>query len=493
MALPIIKAKSYNYGSYANPQQVKFRAGIGTQIGEQFGAGLAQGMQEKRAEKKEQEKLDKLKEAQDTRDRLAAENKLVDELAQPYYEVYGKENAYSFGELVRDNVIYDEDSIDMKFQKKINKESLLNAGTLLNQLDNDGIDYSDPNTLDSLSKEDLQNASDKHKLKSGAVIVRTDKSTNPPKAKFILPEFDWSKSVIDANAVTEREVDIMAIFNHKLTPKYNDNVLADEKYMLANEDSLKKIPLKHVKQEKKMMDGINGRIYEVIDTDRLFEDPDINFTPGINAIINDYGKSIWVDEMNNQTGSYTGSDEQKNEIRKKLREDLKDKIGGFRLSSTKYTVPEGEEDEEVIVSDKDIIGLADKVNDYFQFPIHEYGGKIDELEGQLFTGGVGSGRAFIEETFISDKPHPETGKIGLTIEYRDEEFDDKFYNDDSRMVKAGIKTGDDYLTKFVTYPLNSTGKRNLLKQTNYLNTTGFEGKNAKSTSARARVDAELNK
>ena len=61
------------------------------------------------------------------------------------------------------------------------------------------------------------------------------------------------------------------------------------------------------------------------------------------------------------------------------------------------------------------------------------------------------------------------------------------------MVKAGIKTGDDYLTKFVTYPLNSTGKRNLLKQTNYLNTTGFEGKNAKSTSARARVDAELNK
>ena len=64
MALQIIKAKSYNYGSYANPKQVKFRAGIGTQIGQQFGAGLAQGMQEKRAEKKEQKRLEGLNKIQ---------------------------------------------------------------------------------------------------------------------------------------------------------------------------------------------------------------------------------------------------------------------------------------------------------------------------------------------------------------------------------------------------------------------------------------------
>lgn len=490
MALPVIKAKSYNYGSYANPQQVKFRAGIGTQIGEQFGAGVAQGMQEKRAEKKEQEKLDKLKEAQDIRDRLAAENKLVDELAQPYYEVYGKENAYSFGELVRDNVIYDEDSIDMKFQKKINKESLLNAGTLLNQLDNDGIDYSDPNTLDSLSKEDLQNASDKHKLKSGAVIVRTDKSTNPPKAKFILPEFDWSKSVIDANAVTEREVDIMAIFNHKITPKYNDNVLADEKYMLANEDSLKKLPLKHVKQEKKMSDdGINGRIYEVIDANNLFEDPDINFTPGINAIINDYGKSIWVDEMNNQTGSYTGSDEQKNEIRKKLREDLKDKIGGFRLSSTKYTVPENDKEEQTI-NDKDIVILANKVNDYFNFPLHEYGGTIKELEGEKFAGGL-DGPGLVVRTVISDKPHPDTGKIGLTIEYKDKEYGDFEFSENDKMVLSGDKQQGDPLTKFRTYPLTIDGKQDLLRDTNYLNIPAFRGSSDAAKSLQTRLEAEL--
>ena len=58
MALPVIKAKSYNYGSYANPQQVRFRKGIGAQIGEEFGAGLVEGMQEKRAEKKRQKKED---------------------------------------------------------------------------------------------------------------------------------------------------------------------------------------------------------------------------------------------------------------------------------------------------------------------------------------------------------------------------------------------------------------------------------------------------
>ena len=56
MALPVIKAKSYNYGSYANPQQVKFRKGIGAQIGDEFGAGLVKGMQEKRAEKKREER-----------------------------------------------------------------------------------------------------------------------------------------------------------------------------------------------------------------------------------------------------------------------------------------------------------------------------------------------------------------------------------------------------------------------------------------------------
>ena len=358
MALPVIKAKSYNYGSYANPQQVKFRAGIGTQIGEQFGAGVAQGMQEKRAEKKEQEKLDKLQEIQKNKDRLAAENKFIEENASSYYEVYGKENVYSFGEFMKDNITYDDDSVDMKFQKKINRESLLNVGNLINKLDNDGIDYTDKTMIANLSSVDLQNIYDKNAVKNGALIVRTDKSTNPPSMKYFLP--DYSKTFkIDktkqpgqqfAGQPAEREVDIMSIFNHKLTPKYNDNILTDEKYMLANEDSLKKLPLEYVKQEKKMSDdNINGRIYEVIDTGRLFEDaegvdPDINFTPGINAIINDYGESIWVDTENEDfVGPYTGSNDQKEKIRKKLREDLKNKIDRFILSSTKYTVPEGEE------------------------------------------------------------------------------------------------------------------------------------------------------
>ena len=93
MALPVIKAKSYNYGSYSNPKQVRFRPGIGEQIGQQFGAGLAQGMQQRRAEKKEQERLASLQEMQDAKDRLAAENKFIEENAQNYYEVYGKENS----------------------------------------------------------------------------------------------------------------------------------------------------------------------------------------------------------------------------------------------------------------------------------------------------------------------------------------------------------------------------------------------------------------
>jgi len=355
MALPVIKAKTYNYGSYANPQQVRFKQEFGASLGETVGKAVGQvaGAFIKK------QKLDKLKEAQDTRDRLATENKFIEENAPSYYEVYGKENAYSFSEFMKDNITYDEDSVDMKFQKKINRENLLNVGNLIDKLDNDGIDYTDKTMIANLSSVDLQNIYDKNAIKNGALIVRTDKSTNPPSMKYFLPDYspDYSKTFkIDktkqpgqqfVGQPTEREVDIMSIFNHKLTPKYNDNVLTDEKYMLANEDSLKNLSLDYVKQDIRMSeDNINGRIYEVIDTEKLFEDPNINFTPGINAIINDYGESIWVDTEDDEksfVGPYTGSDEQKEKIRKKLTKDLKEKIGKFRLSSTKYTVPEGEE------------------------------------------------------------------------------------------------------------------------------------------------------
>lgn len=490
MALPVIKAKSYNYGSYANPQQVKFRAGVGTQIGEQFGAGVAQGMQEKRAEKKEQEKLDKLQEIQKNKDRLAAENKFIEKNASSYYEVYGKENVYSFGEFMKDNITYDDDSVDMKFQKKVNRENLLNVGTLINKLDNDGIDYTDKTMIANLSSVDLQNIYDKNMIKNGALIVRTDKSTNPPSMKYFIPEIS-SKGKFATTEYKEREVDIMSIFNHKLTPKYNDNVLADEKYMLANEDSLKKLPLEYVKQEKKMSDdNINGRIYEVIDADKLFEDPDINFTPGINAIIDDYGESIWVDTENkNFVGPYTGSDDQKEKIREKLREDLKSKISGFRLSSTKYTVPENDEEEQTI-NDKDIVILANKVNDYFNFPLHEYGGTIKELEGEKFAGGL-DGPGLVVRTVISDKPHPKTGKIGLTIEYKDKEYDDFEFSENDKMVISGDKQKGDPLTKFRTYPLTIDGKQDLLRDTNYLNIPAFRGSSDAAKSLQTRLEAEL--
>tara|TARA_A100001391_G_scaffold108930_2_gene73164 strand:- start:4955 stop:6337 length:1383 start_codon:yes stop_codon:yes gene_type:complete len=356
MALPVIKAKSYNYGSYSNPKQVRFRPGIGEQIGQQFGAGLAQGMQQRRAEKKEQERLASLQEMQDAKDRLAAENKFIEENAQNYYEVYGKENSYSFSEFMKDNITYPDDSVDMKFNKKINRENLLNVGNAINTLENDGIDYSDPNTLDGLSREDYQNAADKHKIKNGALIVRLDKSTNPPKAKFFLPEFDFSKSVSDVDAIKEREIDIMSVFNYKATPKYNSNILSDKKYGLTNEDNLKKLPLEYVKQEIKLSgDGVNGRLYEVLDADRLFDDPNINFEPGINAVVNDYGKSIWVDKMGNSIRSYTGSEEQKKLIREVVEKDVKNKIGNFRLSSTKYTMPKDETTGKIVSEEIDNI------------------------------------------------------------------------------------------------------------------------------------------
>jgi len=357
MALPVIKAKSYNYGSYSNPKQVRFRPGIGNQIGQQFGAGLALGMQQKRAEKKEEE-------AKTAKDRLAAENKFIEENAQNYYEVYGKENVYSFSDYVNDNIIYDDDTVDMKFDKKINQETLLTIGTSINNLENDGIDYSDPNILDGLSREDYQNAADKHKIKNGALIVRPDNSTNPPKAKFFLPDYSKAFKIDETKQPgeqftgqpSEREIDIMSVFNYKATPKYNSNILSDKKYGLTNEDNLKKLPLEYVRQEIKLSgDGVNGRLYEVLDADRLFDDPNINFAPGVNAVVNDYGKSIWVDKMGNSTGSYTGSEDQKKSIREVIEKDVKNKISNFRLSSTKYTIPKDERNDGAqLVNMKDV-------------------------------------------------------------------------------------------------------------------------------------------
>ena len=40
MSLPVIKAKTYNYGSYANPQQVRFKHEFGASLGETVGKAV---------------------------------------------------------------------------------------------------------------------------------------------------------------------------------------------------------------------------------------------------------------------------------------------------------------------------------------------------------------------------------------------------------------------------------------------------------------------
>ena len=53
MSLPVIKAKTYNYGSYANPQQVRFKQEFGASLGETVGKAV-----ERVAEAKAQDVLE---------------------------------------------------------------------------------------------------------------------------------------------------------------------------------------------------------------------------------------------------------------------------------------------------------------------------------------------------------------------------------------------------------------------------------------------------
>ena len=154
MALPVIKAKSYNYGSYANPQQVRFRKGIGAQIGDEFGAGLVEGMQEKRAEKKRQKKEDE-KFDKDVENYTVTANmeayKLMGDKAR-LDDSFRKEIATAIDDLAPAR----GDTVEQKIEKARGLEDLLTNLRGMSNIEKSEVDYDSP-AIASGSKADAIN------------------------------------------------------------------------------------------------------------------------------------------------------------------------------------------------------------------------------------------------------------------------------------------------------------------------------------------------
>ena len=359
MALPIIKAKSYNYGSYANPQQVKFRKGIGAQIGDEFGAGLVKGMQEKRAEKKREER--EIKKFNENVDEWGVKAKVsgLKELGPDATEKSRKQLSLAIDALRPER----GDTVDDKVKKELALEKLFTDIRVMKKTQELDFDAKGKN-LASSSQADFINGAN---AADGLYDMNFNKETL--EMEFSIPEVDpYSGSKFPS--ISMKRIDPTSFLDKvsNLNTKYDSLELTD-KLQLNDVTKAPKI-LKSLYENKKQQYSplTKSIIQEDGSTDVYFdqslvkdylnsEDPNSQMGKFINGAVEVKGQTIWEDTLGKK-GFDKNNPEHIAEVKDIVASDIAEKYSEYKLETRK---PKEKEDDDGILSNNEIKSIYDSL------------------------------------------------------------------------------------------------------------------------------------
>lgn len=359
MALPIIKAKSYNYGSYANPQQVKFRKGIGAQIGDEFGAGLVKGMQEKRAEKKREER--EIKKFNENVDEWGVKAKVsgLKELGPDATEKSRKQLSLAIDALRPER----GDTVDDKVKKELALEKLFTDIRVMKKTQELDFDAKG-NNLASSSQADFINGAN---AADGLYDMNFNKETL--EMEFSILEVDpYSGSAIPSMSMKRIDPTSFLEKVSNLNTKYDSLELTD-KLQLNDVTKAPKI-LKSLYENKKQQYSplTKSIIQEDGSTDVYFdqslvkdylnsEDPNSQMGKFINGAVEVKGQTIWEDTLGKK-GFDKNNPEHIAEVKDVVASDIAEKYSEYKLETRK---PKEKEDDDGILSNNEIKSIYDSL------------------------------------------------------------------------------------------------------------------------------------
>ena len=339
MALPIIKAKSYNYGSYANPQQVKFRKGIGAQIGDEFGAGLVEGMQEKRAEKKREER--EIKKFNENVDEWGVKAKVsgLKLLGPDSTEKSRKQLSLAIDALRPER----GDTVDDKVKKELALEKLFTDIRVMKKTQELDFDAKGKN-LASSSQADFINGAN---AADGLYDMNFNKETL--EMEFSILEVDpysgskfpsMSMKRIDPTSFLDKVSNLNTKYDSlELTDKLELNDVTKAPKILQNLYNNKKEQFAPLTREVVQPDGSKDVYFDksLVKNYLNSEDPNSQMGKFINGAVEVKGQTIWEDTLGKK-GFDKNNPEHIAEVKDVVAGDIAKKYSEYRIGSTKPVV-----------------------------------------------------------------------------------------------------------------------------------------------------------
>jgi len=444
MALPVIKAKSYNYGSYANPQQVRFRKGLGAQIGEEIGANLGAGLvQGYTQEKKESKAFNKNADEWQVRAEVAGQK----ELGADATEKSRKQLSLAIDALRPER----NDTVDDKVKKELALEKLFTDVRVMKKTQELDFDAKG-NNLASSSQADFINGAN---AANGLYDMNFNKETL--EMEFSILEVDpYSGSAIPNMSMKRIDPTSFLEKVSNLNTKYDSLELTD-KLQLNDVTKAPKI-LKSLYENKKQQYSplTKSIIQEDGSTDVYFdqslvkdylnsEDPNSQMGKFINGAVEVKGQTIWEDTLGKK-GFDKNNPEHIAEVKDVVASDIAEKYSEYKLETRK---PKEKEDDDGILSNNEIKSIYDSLKTKSGLNIL--------LADQVY--GPANNRKPIIDVEVSDKI-----KGGIFDEFN--------------MINLNLQEGRTGETKFESSkPINLKNKKDFAKLVRLTNAFGRGEKN----------------
>ena len=410
MALPVIKAKSYNYGSYANPQQVRFRKGIGAQIGDEFGAGLVEGMQEKRAEKKRQkkedERFDKNVENFNVKANMQAYRIMGDKARLD--DNFRKEIAVAIDDLSPAK----GDTVEQKIEKARGLEDLFTNLRGMSNIEKSEVDYDSP-AIASGSKADAING----KMASeGYYEGRYNSETK--QMEIYIPEVQPYQPGLKFPVVSKKRIDVPT-FAERISSL---DVTYDPRADLAGLDINSKTVASLYNQRKKEYSGFTSEdlqpdgskdIYfdKALIKNKFLEDGS-EMGMYIDSVVDKKGRTIWEDTLNKGVFD-KNNPEHIAQVKDKLADDIANEYSKYRVGSIKPVV----KDANLTSAQRNQQEIKDDA-DYFANQLSSSLINYDKSNDITALQDFFKGKNYDGKEIIGFTMGPQQGKYVIGLEYK---------------------------------------------------------------------------
>ena len=326
MALPVIKAKTYNYGSYANPQQVRFKQEFGASLGETVGKAVEQVADAKVKKQKLDEEFNKGVEKYTVTANMQA-YKLMGDKAR-LDDSFRKEIATAIDDLAPAR----GDTVEQKIEKARGLEDLLTNLRGMSNIEKSEVDYDSP-AIASGSKADAING----KIASEG-YYEGKYNSETKQMEIYIPEVQPYQPGMKFPTVGKKRIDVPT-FAERIS---NLDVTYDPRADLAGLDINSKTVASLYDQRKKEYSGFTSEdlqpdgskdIYfdKALIKNKFLEDGS-EMGMYIDSVVDKKGKTIWEDTLNK--GIFDKNNpEHITQVKDKLADDIANKYSKYRIGS----------------------------------------------------------------------------------------------------------------------------------------------------------------